>query len=404
MSLALAAGAQGLGGALGTVTVPQPGAAAAPGQQQTQEAQRDPHPTTYAWAGEVEPIYNPTRFYSFYYTGTVTRDATASFAEPIRRIPVQNNEYEAIKASIVDELTAFYERAYNLTPAAPAGTTIGFTPGLEPPPGGGAPAPPPPGAAQLNPSAAAEWTFYCDQFVLWQFYCKRVLLNEPTATSASSPLDTLRRRKEMEDLRKANPDLEVNQIMQLIEEQRRRSAQQQPTQPGATPAAVGFQGGQGVPAAGGGGQQQAQPATVFDLEAIWADPELMDIFHGEFVEAAKSLESRATTLFQEMLDGIAERREDQAKYDAWLADQQQNLLDWAVGWGNVAEGSRLSIQDQFYLLTSEPVRNVPYDSINIIVGEKVTPQDLLTREGRLKGRSDASGASGNPLTRPPDRR
>src|SRR5690606_38989245 len=34
------------------------------------------------------------------------------------------------------------------------------------------------GPQEFDPQVAAEWTFYYDQLVLWQYYCARVLLRD----------------------------------------------------------------------------------------------------------------------------------------------------------------------------------------------------------------------------------
>jgi len=327
---------------------------------------QDPHPITYLWHGDVPFVREPVQYYTYYYTGTVNADATAPPGVEIRRIPIPNNEWTRHKAPVVAELTAFL-RQQTLTGAptsSPFGQQLEFNENFEYVEVDETTVQ---NTAGIDPRAAAEWTFYLDQVVLWQFYCRRVLLAERDAERANSDRTSL---QEDADRRFLTENFQGVDAGRVLEEFRR----QQEPQASPTPAPAGD-------------QTVLTVATEFEPDAIYQDPAWLDLFREEFVQDAELREARAMDLLTQMLVRIERRRDDRDRLERWVAEREQTLIDFARAWDKVYSGQQVSFgeSETFYLFSREPLRTVPRDARNIVIGEVVTPQDLLEADGRLKG-------------------
>ncbi|MCH8334141.1 hypothetical protein IIC65_09430, partial [Candidatus Sumerlaeota bacterium] len=392
----------------------------------SQASELDPHPSTYAWSGSTDRVRDPVQYYTFFYTGTVDPDATVPLGITIQRIAISNNEWTANKEAIVNRLTAFYEELYGiLEPEVTQPALAGPVGGLGAPPAPGGPGAPPPGlgggfvdfapppaaapapaapgggfidfsvpaaggpaagaapggaaaaattqAATVDPRAAAEWTFFLDQVVLWQFYCRRVLLSDTGAARANSDeadlVRDLARMNLLEELGDEAENIDIDRVLDqgLGEEE----AEDEEAAAGA---------GAAGPADGAVGL-----ATAFDVDAIHADVFALAKYRSEFLRLAEEREDLAVEIYNDMLDRINKRREDEKEFEFWLEDRENELIEFARAWGKVHSGERIRFGDTLYLISENPLQGVPRNARNIVAGEVITPQDLLSADGRLKG-------------------
>lgn len=319
---------------------------------------RDPHPATYIWEGTNEPIKEPVQYYTYFYTGKVESDASVAVGQDIGRIAIPNDEWESNKAAIISFLTAYYTEAFKVAPKA--GSTVTFDEDYnyveieqEGPP-------------EFNPRSAAEWTFYYDQFVLWQYYCKRVVLNDKEATKPNSDRGSLQRTRDAQALQTFE-GINVTEALQAVEELRSfDEAGGQPTAEEVGPKAV----------------------TQFDAQADFADPSNNDIFYEEFLSLATKREEESRTIYTDMLQRIDRRADENQRLKDWIEEKNNQLRDFARAWGDVRSGDSLYLGDTFVLITRKPLDAVPYGMINQVVRDVITPQDLLTKEGRLKSATE----------------
>lgn len=320
----------------------------------------DPHPAVYTWDGDREIIREPEEFYTFFYTGTVSSDATVPVDTPVGRIAIPNTQWDQNRATMIANLTAYYAEAYQVVANQPRQNTVTLDENFEyvevDAPGQQA------NAASIDPKAAAEWTFYLDQVVLWQFHTRRVLLNDPKATMANSGDDELARAAARQTL----IGFEGVDIDTVIEEAERLQRE-------------------GLDDEFGVEETFSSGGSEFDPDAIYADPAVMDKYRDEFMRMARSREKIAFGIYLDMLNGVESRRSELDRYEAWLDQKQSNLLDFARAWGKVQAGQRVSFGETFYLVTKEPMSSVPRGARNVVVREVMTPQDLIEMDGRLKG-------------------
>lgn len=343
---------------------------------------KDPHPTTYIWDGEIESIKEPQaiQYYTYFYTGIVNPNATVPLGESIQRIAVSLTDWETQKEAIITRLASFYDQSNAGGGAAAAKKQVVFdenfnyveTGGEEKKPGG------------FDPRAAAEWTFYYDQFVLWQFYCRRVLLNDREAVEASSSRGDLQMASDLQALQGIE-GVDVNAVLSAAQEIRAQESgdiQQPPGKGGAAPKAK-------APARGGSSAPKQEKleltvATEFDPEADYADPRGNLVFREEFVMLAAEKEKKSVRVFSEMLTRVDERAGEMQRYNEWLAERHSDLVEFTEAWGNVKSGETVYMEDTFYLLTKAPVDQTPRDALNIVVRDAITPQDILDSSGNLK--------------------
>lgn len=321
---------------------------------------KDPHPITYYWEGENKPIYGaPAKFYTYYYVGTVSPDATVPSGVSILRVAVPNDEWELNRRAVLTRLASFYEEAYNV--AKPAGEpSVAFDENFN-----YVETKPNENPGSLDPRAAAEWTFYYDQFVLWQFYCKRVLLNDRDAEKASSDAKELEQaavRKSLEQ--REDLDAPVEEVMKAMEELESEGEDEK----AAAPKVEGA----------------AEVATEFDPDAEYADPKHNLIFRDEFIKLAEEREKQATKTFTDMLGRIDTRADEMQRFQDWLKEKKVKLHEFASAWSKVRDGDTFYIDDIFYMVTKEPLQEIPPDSLNVVVRDVVTPQDLIAKDGTIK--------------------
>jgi len=93
-----------------------------------------------------------------------------------------------------------------------------------------------------------------------------------------------------------------------------------------------------------------------------------------------------TTTRRKNLDflGRLELRENRRKdYKQWLDDQKQLVVDFTRTWARKENQQEITIEGTVYLLSEQPLENVPRNTINV-VAQKLTPYDLLNADGTLK--------------------
>lgn len=316
---------------------------------------RDPHPSVYIWEGANEPVKEPVQYYTYFYTGTVQPDASVDVGDTIQRIAIPNSDWEANKAAVIGFITSFYQEAFNVAPKA--GSKVQFDENYnyvetetEGPPA-------------FNPRVAAEWTFYYDQFVLWQYYCKRVVLNDKEAKKPNSSRDSLQRFRDAEAL-KGFEGVDVTKALKEVEDLRKFESGDKLAAPNA-PAAI-------------------KAVTEFDPAADYADPSNNDIFYDEFMELGVKREKDSRQIYNDMLQRIDGRADESQRLKDWLDDKNNQLRDFARAWGDVKAGDSTFLGDTFVLITRKPLDAIPYGMLNQVVRDVITPQDLLTKDGRLK--------------------
>lgn len=334
-----------------------------------------PHPVRFTWDGETEPVYDPVTRYTFFYTGTVLGDATVPLGTEIRRIAVPILEWQANKAHLINQYQAFYDGVEPVS-AEPEGFRINRNVELDanfnyvdttpraPARGGG--------GAIDDTEAAAEWAFFYDQFVLWQYYNRRIILNEPDAVYANETAERLALSEEQRALRqyRATGQLEgLDEDEVLRELALRRGIDYE----AYLAEEMGFATGQPRPV-----------ATEFDAHRDYASTETLNQFREEFIQDAEALERQARTVYLSILNEVEEREADQMRLADWRSARRQNLYNFVEAWDQVQRGERIAIGDTFYLITDEPVADIPAETRNVLVRKKLTPQDILTEEGELK--------------------
>ena len=370
-----------------------------------QSKDKDPHPTTYIWEGPNEAIKVPVQYYTYFYTGTIGTDARVPLGIDIQRIAVPNSDWEANKAAIVARLTSFYEEAFNARSPQQEKKVV-FDENFNYVEVGGDKQK----AGSVDPRAAAEWVFYYDQFVLWQYYCRRVLLNEPEAVNASSSRDKLQLESDRKALEGLGGDVNVNDVLKEVEGLRKAGSEQSDTPKGGKGAKPGKGGtsraqaklggakkggGGGAKKGGGGGgisknkpttEVEVQVATQFDPDQDYADPNHNSVFRDEFISLSKTREKHSTDIFNKMLARIDDRAQEMQRYEDWLSDRRSQLHEFTQAWGKVKTGDNVYFDDIFYILVNSDteIESPDYTTLIIPVRQAATPQDLIEPDGRLK--------------------
>lgn len=326
------------------------------------------HPATYAWEGKVEPVIDPgANFYTFYYTGTVLEDGTVPIESEIQRIAVSNLEWEQNRAALVAAIQARIEGGQEAAESsAPRQSIVNQNVRLD---GNfeyvdtSKPTASEPDPSQLaDPALQAEWTFYYDQVVLWQYYCKRIILNDRSEDTAPNSSDEERQKREYIDAINAyEGDLRGISRTDLLQE---------------------LAGGEGE------GEDEETPsflaANYFNAKRDAEDQSQITALRDEFVRLATLREDRAKRIFDEMIEAIEARKTDRENYDAWHREKADGLDAFATAWTEVKDGRLLNFGETYYLLTEEPIEAVPADARSVPVRERLTPQDLLEADGTLK--------------------
>lgn len=333
-----------------------------------------PHPVTFTWAGDAEPVYDPVTRYTFFYTGTVLGDATVPIESQIERIPVSSLEWEQNKSFIISRYLAFFDgfedieeepRGFQIDRGVELDENFNYVDTTP------APAARQRSQGEVDSEAAAEWAFYYDQLVLWQYYNRRVMLNEPNAIYAneSGRQFTMRQdRRVVRDLMRTGeiPEgLTEEQLLVALAERR-----------GEVIEDARLLQGQDL---------ELRPiATEFDAHLDYQEPRRIERLREEFLNDARALERRARSVYMSILNDVEEREADQMRLADWRASKRQDLYNFVEAWDQVQRGERETFGDTFFLITEDPVEDIPGSTRNVVVRKKVTPQDILTEEGELQ--------------------
>lgn len=87
--------------------------------------------------------------------------------------------------------------------------------------------------------------------------------------------------------------------------------------------------------------------------------------------------------YQQRLVNRANSRE---AYDTWLEGQKELVQEFAQHWLKKMSGEEVTIDGNLYLISSEPLRRVPRNAVNIVTN-KLTPYDIVNEDGTLKSYS-----------------
>lgn len=323
------------------------------------------HPATYKWDGEIEPVLDPgANFYTFFYTGTVWPDGTVPEDSEIRRVAVSNLEWEQNRSAMVAEIQAMIEGGQDAAEANReresivnqdvrldgnfeyVDTSKKKKEEIDP--------------SQISdPESQAEWTFYYDQLVLWQYYTDRVVLNNPAEVRPPSTSAEERERQQFVDAINAyEGDLAGIDRADIYSELIQDIPEAETT---------GF-----------------SAATYFDARREFETQEMITALRDEFVRLAQQREDRARRIFDEMIEIIEARRDDRQNYDDWIQEKSDNLDNFVTAWSEVKDGRLLNFGQTYYLLTEEPLEAVPADARSVPVRKTLTPQDLIEEDGNLK--------------------
>lgn len=390
------------------------------------------HPTYYTYDGDIKPVYKgTTAYYTFFYTGLVEPNATVPLETVIQRIPISNLEWEQNKANMIQKLTNAYANDPNKDAptakksiinrdvrldknfkyvdtkasekkAARAGRKGGVG----------------------DPEVAAEWVFYYDQFVLWQYYCRRVLLDQEDAKLASSTAEEIDERKDREFLRKYSKQydlegLDVDDIIELVELERDQIEDEENEAEGRGGRRGKGKGkgkgkfgrdssrdkdgkdkkdkrrkksskskDRGKNSGKGGGAKRSgfgdEEGTVFEAGLDFEDPERLNRYYTEFLYLADRREEFARRIYIAMVNDIEARKSDRVRLADWRSRKANDLGEFVEAWDNVQSGESVAVGDTFFLITDKPVESIPEESRNILVRRVMTPQDLMDENGKLK--------------------
>ncbi|MCE5231120.1 hypothetical protein LLG95_16205 [bacterium] len=267
----------------------------------------------------------------------------------------------------------------------------------------------------FDPKAAAEWTFYYDQLVLWQYYCARNLLRgqDKTLLETLPPSGGLQMQPQQQQL--------ISQISgmtpQMLRSETIRQSQQM-NQPGNMnqfrtsyiPSGGGIEGENPDMGGGGGGMMMMGPGgggfgslgapapgqqisllrETFDPQKDFeslTDPAAKstgDEYREKFTEAAKQLDEQIYTIYMEMLKGIDKRQVTNENYEKWIKEKRQEVTNYAETWRKLEHGETIMIGGTMFLVSKDPLESVPNQSINIIKRERLTPADLLNPDGTVR--------------------
>jgi len=276
------------------------------------------------------------------------------------------------------------------------------------------------GVGAFDPRAAAEWTFYYDQLVLWQYYCARNLLNNeetglletnlPTPTPAPGltsaqptplPAEPVSSIDIASTIRPGETGKEPIKVLQYQTNPEvggvsgasygggrsfmSRDIIRGPGQFGRQSRSVGgsyrASGARGRAGAGG---PEAAVRVVFNPEEDYNNPDRNLAYRKEFLKAVENKEQNIYKLFMDMITRIDQREINQERYQDWENNKRQELINFAESWRKVEEGDTFMVKDNLYLVTQEPLDSVPINGVNIVRGERLTPQDILEEDGSLK--------------------
>jgi hypothetical protein len=87
--------------------------------------------------------------------------------------------------------------------------------------------------------------------------------------------------------------------------------------------------------------------------------------------------------YQQRLQNRANQREAYAK---WLDGQKEEVIAFATQWARKLRGEEVTIDGNLYLISSEPLRHVPRNAVNIVTN-RLTPYDIVNDNGTLKSQS-----------------
>jgi hypothetical protein len=358
-----------------------------------------PQPTTYSWQDERQTITDPgSYYYYFYYTGTVQPDARVNADTKIERIPVRLNEWEKHRRRIIAKLTNYYQVNNGMQPTALRdyqNELRALGSGGEETPPAGAPTSPPPGGGGspsgagpmllgtpglgalglgFDAKAAAEWTFYYDQLVLWQYYCARVLLNDKS--------DAV-----LEAATMAAPASAGQQQTGGSASFGGLSARDFDTGLAVPPSQIFASRGNAAappPPVSATGQAALRAREIFNPLQEYANPASNLKYRDVFIDKAGVHEQELYNKFIGMLSAIDQRGVNREKYNQWLAGRQAQILDFAENWRKLREGETVIIDNTLFLITPEELSVPPLDAINLSRTERLTPQDLLNTDGTVK--------------------
>lgn len=340
-------------------------------------AERDPHPIAYSFEGEYTPVTEPgPYFYYFFYTGTVSASASVSTDVKIQRLAIPLREWEVYYDTLVSQIETFYE-------ASMGGATVNDQPYYTPqgeqvlttrvdndgnllPGGASANAA---GAAQTNAAAsrglqfdtpsfqyqaaraAAEWTFYYDQVILWEYYCARNLLKQDIYA-----LDNASSGEEGEG---------------------EQEGVGQPEQPG------GSQGAAGSSSDEDNVRKVFNPTSDYMAQLTDDAQEMAMDERAHYQQLVDDQEKLVFDTYMNMLKEIDTREVNQQNYEFWLDNKRREIYEFAEEWRKVKDGEIMFLDDSLYLVTNEPLASGPLEATNIVVQERLTPQDLISDEGSL---------------------
>ncbi len=437
---------------------------------------KDPHPTTYNWDGQVATVTKPgNTYYYFYYTGTVQPDARVPDDASIGRVAVPLNDWAQNKRWIIAQLTLFYQQANNLPPTAlqdyqagptapnaiepqaqptPQPTPMIMQPQMNQPPpqgggqnnnagemenienddpdmarsepntmGPGGPANRPGGfgpVAAFDPKVAAEWTFYYDQLVLWQYYCARTLLKGQDKNLLEQ-MPSLNPQQQGQQQLLSQVSGMTPQMLRRTTLQESRRLNQRGGQPGGQNDMSQFSSQyvqQGGPGGGGememtdmgmgggmgggmgmggmgmggmmmGGQQVTMLRERFEPQKDYSaqtdgSKSKADEYRDKFIEAAKQRDDQIYTLYIDMIKGIDKRQANNEEYEKWIKDKRQEVSSYAETWRKLEHGETIMLGGTMFLVSKEPLESVPNQSINIIKRDRLTPADLLNPDGTVR--------------------
>ncbi len=247
----------------------------------------------------------------------------------------------------------------------------------------------------FDPKVAAEWTFYYDQLVLWQYYCARVLLRDAEERLLEPlPPDPRRlmRERQLSDISGLRP-AEIREETTVGPLGVGRAGLAADAMGGMAGAASGFLEddlGFGESLLGMGPLGQRGPVSAlrerFSPQTDYENPDggKRAEYLEKFEKEARWLDEQVYYQYIQMIEGIDRRALNQEHYDEWVREKRQEIYNFAETWRRVDQGETLVFDETLFLVSEDPLESLPNNTVNIIRQQRLTPQDLLNNDGTIR--------------------
>lgn len=233
----------------------------------------------------------------------------------------------------------------------------------------------PPGAV----NSLAEWTFYYWQLRCWEHYIIDDTLmfgNELTLPTVDKMIGTIYKKRQpiwtWSDFNEEEERLPRN----WVQDSRGFRALTPPTPEEV--AAIEAMRAKSTASYGN--------LVLVDQQPLNAEMERLGAYR-MFQEMAYAVNADEHDRFYGFINRLRERQEARNLHDDWLEFQRNRTIDLAKDWSRKHDGTELNIDGVQYLVSTEPMVNIPRNALNILKDSPdsvVIPHDLIAEDGTLK--------------------